>query len=324
MYRMESLWKLVYFLKNGSLLVDSRITEHLNVSKLPVIKGPRGQYKLLRGNALTNLLQHSYSKSIYLSSKLDTAGKKRLQTIILEAVKKENKGNIQVDIRQQEEYLLRTGKRAWRIVYFIKINGDYIPAYSLKELDHSNLAISLNFTGPQSQNYTIVNNTSIYRYRHAFFLHFDSKVATKSFSVIKKKIIAAWKTMKRDCNCLSVETVGQGSLEEVLDTEGKYYWRLTYFMKRNDSIVESMTHIPLNISHMNEHLKTVTNAKGKQYRTLDVSNKLLIRSRLAFKLNLNLHIGYKDKVKFQQSIKETWIKMKPGTYNIVSHDGCFT
>lgn len=89
-------------------------------------------------------------------------------------------------------------------------------------------------------------------------------------------------------------------------------------MKRNSSIVESMTHIPLNISHMNEQLKNVTNAKNKQYKTIDVSNKVILRTSLAFKLNLNLNMGYKDKTKFQQIIKETWIKMKPGIYNIIA------
>lgn len=90
------------------------------------------------------------------------------------------------------------------------------------------------------------------------------------------------------------------------------YWKLNYFLKRsNGSVVESMTHIPLNLDEFSKALTNVTNVKGKPYQVKVVTGTV-VRSRMMFSFHMTTEIGYMHREKFQSSIKAAWIRMQPG------------
>lgn len=90
------------------------------------------------------------------------------------------------------------------------------------------------------------------------------------------------------------------------------YWKLNYFLKRsNGSVVESMTHIPLNLDEFSKALTNMTNVKGKPYQVKVVTGTV-VRSRMMFSFHMTTEIGYMHREKFQSSIKAAWIRMQPG------------
>lgn len=90
------------------------------------------------------------------------------------------------------------------------------------------------------------------------------------------------------------------------------YWKLNYFLKRsNGSVVESMTHKPLDLDEFSKALTNMTNVKGKPYQ-VKVITGTVVRSRMMFSFHMTTEIGYMHREKFQSSIKAAWIRMQPG------------
>lgn len=91
------------------------------------------------------------------------------------------------------------------------------------------------------------------------------------------------------------------------------YWKLNYFLKRsNGSVIESMTHIPLEVEEFSKVLLTnVTNVNGKPYQVKVVTGTV-VRSRMMFSFHMTTEIGYMHREKFQSSLKAAWIRVQPG------------
>ena len=73
-----------------------------------------------------------------------------------------------------------------------------------------------------------------------------------------------------------------------------------------------MTHVPANISEVNQQLSTVLSSKGKAYRVTSVKDNKVKAINLMFSFQLNLVVGYPDREKFTQLIGQTWTATNKG------------
>lgn len=89
-------------------------------------------------------------------------------------------------------------RRAWNILYFIKLGGQYVPASSVVSVDHEHLATLLaNVTTVHGQRIRVIKKSDLlYSYRNAFSVYFTSKVAALHFSSIKLHLLRTWEKSK--------------------------------------------------------------------------------------------------------------------------------
>ncbi|XP_052686989.1 uncharacterized protein LOC128166095 isoform X1 [Crassostrea angulata] len=319
-----SSWKLVYFLKHKSsnAVVDSRVTENINATYLFPVVGPRGVYRYRTHLDVSQHLSKSMSKYITINTKLDIKGRATLGRAVTEVLKSSItetslKSSISVEIAGQEEYFTKQNGRAWKILYFVRLGGDYVPATSLVSIDQNRLvALLSNFTTSHNQRIQLIKEIDLqHSYRNAFSVYFTSKVAVAHFLRIQQSIVKTWEksTVYTQCNCLGIDNITENHQEEVINSHGVSYWKLNYFLKRsNGSVVESMTHIPLDLDEFSKALTNVTNVKGKPYQVKVVTGTV-VRSRMMFSFHMTTEIGYMHREKFQSSIKAAWIRMQPDT-----------
>ncbi|XP_061181618.1 uncharacterized protein LOC133190156 [Saccostrea echinata] len=318
-----STWKLVYFLKHNAsnTVIDSRVTDNINASHLSPVVGPRGVYRCHTDLDTTMYLSRGMSTSVALNTKLDIRGRAKLQHTIAELLQKnltasDLKSSISVDIAGQEEYFTRQNERAWRILYFIRVGDQYVPASSLVQIDHDRLAVLLaNFTTLHTQKLRILKESDLlHSYRNAFSVYFTSKVARTHYLSIQESILTTWKKscncLSIICNCLDIDGITDQHQEEVVDSKGVSFWKLSYFMRRNGTLIESLTHKPLDIKELSEVLINVTNIKGQPY-TVKAIKETVTRSRMLFSFHMTTEIGYGHKEKFQTSLKAAWIRLQP-------------
>ncbi|XP_062576750.1 uncharacterized protein LOC134238644 [Saccostrea cucullata] len=320
-----STWKLVYFLKHNvsDTVVDSRVTDNINASHLSPVVGPRGVYRCHTDLDTTKYLSRSMSTSIVLNTKLDIKGRARLQNTIAgllqnNVTESDLKSSISVEIAGQEEYFTKQNERAWRILYFIRVGGQYVPASSLVSIDHHRLSVQLaNFTTVRGQKLRILKESDLlHSYRNAFSLYFTSKVARTHYLSIQESILTTLKKSNEEyksCNCLAIDEITDQHQEEVLDSKGVSFWKLNYFIRSNGTVIESMTHRSLKVQELSEVLINVTNVKGQPY-TVKAIKETVTRSRMLFSFHMTTEIGYGHKEKFQASLKAAWIRIQPETF----------
>lgn len=87
-----------------------------------------------------------------------------------------------------------TWRRAWKILYFVKMGGDYVPATSLVSIDQNRLvALLSNFTTSHNQRFQLIKEIDLqHSYRNAFSVYFTSKVAVAHFFIIQQLIVNTW------------------------------------------------------------------------------------------------------------------------------------
>ena len=89
------------------------------------------------------------------------------------------------------------------------------------------------------------------------------------------------------------------------------YWKLNYFIRNNGTVIEAMTHQPLELEEFSKVLSSVNNVKGKSYKVKDIT-ETVVRSRMMFSFHMTSEIGYMHKEKFQTSLKAAWSHQQPG------------
>lgn len=85
-------------------------------------------------------------------------------------------------------------RRAWKILYFVRLGGDYVPATSLVSIDQNRLvALLSNFTTSHNQGIQLIKEIDLqHSYRNAFSVYFTSKVAVAHFLRIQQSIVKTW------------------------------------------------------------------------------------------------------------------------------------
>ena len=82
----------------------------------------------------------------------------------------------------------------WKVVYFIKVDGDLIPVDSLPKVNLTDLQTLLTFKSPHGHAYKVMDsNELVYNYRNKFSVLFKTKVAAQSYTHIAASILSAWK-----------------------------------------------------------------------------------------------------------------------------------
>jgi hypothetical protein len=82
-------------------------------------------------------------------------------------------------------------------------------------------------------------------------------------------------------------------------------------MRTNSTLIESMTHKPIEIMEFSKVLANVTNVKGQPY-TVKPIKEVVIRSRMMFSFYMATEIGYGQQYKFEASLKAAWTRLQPG------------
>lgn len=90
-------------------------------------------------------------------------------------------------------------ERVWKLVYFVKVNGQFVPATSVPGLDINQLISRLNITGPRGQKYQIVKTDRfmIYNYRNRFSVFFTGKVSETSLTAIQTALLETWNSSSK-------------------------------------------------------------------------------------------------------------------------------
>ncbi|XP_063416774.1 uncharacterized protein LOC134699009 [Mytilus trossulus] len=144
---------------------------------------------------------------------------------VSETVTEQTITNVSVEVKRQEEYITSTGERVWKLVYFVKVNGQFVPATSVPGLDIDQLIASLNITGPRGQTYQIVktDRSMIYNYRNRFSVFFTGKVSETSLTAIQTALLETWNSSSKEyslCGCLSIANISKENIEEFVDNNG--------------------------------------------------------------------------------------------------------
>ncbi|KAK3591160.1 hypothetical protein CHS0354_029007, partial [Potamilus streckersoni] len=304
----NSVWELVYFVTRGNTTVDSREQTWINKSAIETIMGPKGAYVLVQKTS--NLIRYSKNAFyFYVNNKFDKKGLDKLKASTVELIENiyiDLKGKVSLEINRHEEYIDSSGLIIWKVVYFVMVNGMYIPSEGLENLNQSKLQEKLNFTSVQNQSYHIleVKDQHVYRYREKFSIFLKSKISRTSFSWFQTTIKTAWEKQIKEyqiCRCLNVTV---NSLEEVLDENGKSYWLLTYFLIKNTSLVNSMISVSLNLSILREGM----NSSELHAGTVVEEQATIYRTSQSFAFYLSTEIGYQHSYNFELAIERAWKK----------------
>ena len=94
----------------------------------------------------------------------------------------------------------------------------------------------------------------------------------------------------------------------------KSYWRLMYFLKKNNTVVESMTHAGIDLHIAKQKIKGIANIKHVEYEVANVTESQLYRTKMAFSFYLTTEVGYNQTTKVEADLKTTWLKKMNGTY----------
>ena len=92
----KSMWKLVYFMKEKSNVVDSRVTENLRGTSLPEVRGPLGVYRHSTVTDNSEYLSYTWSGAFIVSAKFGKKEKSQLREIIKQAVQRNLTGTLHV------------------------------------------------------------------------------------------------------------------------------------------------------------------------------------------------------------------------------------
>ncbi|XP_063430252.1 uncharacterized protein LOC134712531 isoform X2 [Mytilus trossulus] len=74
-----------------------------------------------------------------------------------------------------------------------------------------------------------------------------------------------------------------------------------------------MTHTGIDLDILKQKVKGIVNLRKEQYEVANVTESELMRTKLAFSFYLSKEMGYKQKEKFEQDIKASWIKKMKGS-----------
>lgn len=92
----------------------------------------------------------------------------------------------------------------------------------------------------------------------------------------------------------------------------KSYWRLMYFLKKNNTVVESMTHAGIDLHIARQKIKGIANIKHVEYEVANVTESQLYRTKMAFSFYLTTEVGYNQTTKVEADLKTTWLKKMKG------------
>jgi hypothetical protein len=87
-----------------------------------------------------------------------------------------------------------------------------------------------------------------------------------------------------------------------------------YFLKKNNTVVESMTHAGIDLHIAKQKIKGIANIKHVEYEVANVTESQLYRTKMAFSFYLTTEVGYNQTTKVEADLKTTWLKKMNGTY----------
>jgi hypothetical protein len=94
----------------------------------------------------------------------------------------------------------------------------------------------------------------------------------------------------------------------------KSYWRLMYFLNKNNTVVESMTHAGIDLHIAKQKIKGIANIKHVEYEVANVTESQLYRTKMAFSFYLTTEVGYNQTTKVESDLKTTWLNKMKGIY----------
>lgn len=100
----------------------------------------------------------------------------------------------------------------------------------------------------------------------------------------------------------------------------KSYWRLVYFMKKNNSVVESVTHSSIDLNILKQKIKSIVNQRMEHYHITNITESKLYRSKMAFSFYLTKELGFNQTQQVEMYLKSAWLKKLQSMYTTPEYD----
>ncbi|XP_046566800.1 uncharacterized protein LOC124275345 isoform X4 [Haliotis rubra] len=313
----KSYWELVYFVstndtKETAAVLDSRVEEYKNVTTLLAVgivnvTDVNGQsYKVMK--SVDHLFRADQTFSLFLSAKFGKKEELKFKETIEAAVRKQLKvtmnTSITVNVLKHEEVTTGSYESAWKYLFSVKVDGRILnPMSSLNgSWPHFDLVTS---TGHRVTTLVNQTETSYYNFRNSFSFYLEKNVSFSFWSEIKAALNRSWSTIDeyKTCACLDFDL---GSIHEVIDSKGKTFYKVLYFMKQNATMVDAMTHRKLNTTILKSELKDIRSVQGQHNTVVEVTGDVTTREHSLFGFFLKAMVRIDHWSRMEKTIEKTY------------------
>ncbi|KAK6195844.1 hypothetical protein SNE40_001188 [Patella caerulea] len=297
----NSVYQLVYYVTHKGEVLDSRLIDYQNVT-MKVANAfyevnPRGQaYKIHLVSNSSTLVREDILFTTVLSRPLTSASQKEFLSFIKTVLEVNMTDvDITVDVLQQEELITETQTSVWKAKFYIKVNGEYMMPISVGGLTTNEL-----YTTIQESNMTadfdigeISVDKTYYSYHDRFVIFFKRNVTVFYWPVIQQELYNTWVNTTEYSMCGCLEAVVRG-IEEVVDKFGITHFKLIYFLKRNETIVNSQTSVDVNHTLLSENLKEKVDLEQRSFElvTINETETTRVESMLTVYLDRAIRIDH--------------------------------